>query len=98
MTTQFLYFGHDGCSCVTECFVLYNVTSILIHATAFTRFMSEGKMRAALHMLSSQSNNSSLALNTLIDSVSVKKIVQKKHPPAQLIDPTTLISYEDPIE
>ena len=55
-------------------------------------------MRAALHMFFSQSNNSSLALNTLIDSVSVKKIVQKKHPPAQLIDPTALISYENPIE
>ena len=67
-------------------------------ATVFTRFMSEGKVRAALHMLSSQSNNGSLALDTLIDSVSVKEILQKKHPPAQPLDPTALISYEDPIE
>ena len=33
-------------------------------ATVFTRFMSEGKVRAALHMLSSQNNNGSLALDT----------------------------------
>ena len=55
-------------------------------------------MRVALHMLSSQSNNDSLALDTLIDSVSVKEISQKKHPPVQLLDPTALISYEDHIE
>ena len=67
-------------------------------AIVFTRFMSEGKVRAALQMLSSQSNNGSLALDTLIDSVSVKEILQKKHPPAQPLDPTALISYEDPIE
>ena len=42
-------------------------------ATVFTRFMSEGKVRAALHMLSSQSNNGSLALDTLIDSISVSQ-------------------------
>ena len=67
-------------------------------ATVFARFMSEGKVRAALHMLSSQSNNGSLALDTLIDSVSVKEILQKKHPPAQPLDPTALISYENPTE
>ena len=54
---------------------------------AFAKLMFEGKVRAALHL----SSSGILSLDQEFEGTSVHSILKDKHPPAQLVHPSTLL-------
>ena len=58
---------------------------------AFAKLMFEGKVRAALRLLSDQVSSGILSLDQELDGTSVRDILKDKHPPAQSAHPSTLL-------
>ena len=57
----------------------------------FARLMFEGKVRAALRLLSQHDSVGVLNLDQEINGVPVREILKDKHPPAQTANPSTLL-------
>ena len=64
-------------------------------ARSFAKLVMEGKMRAALHLLSHDNNNGPLPLDSQVEEngtpKTVREILQAKHPPQQPAKPTSLV-------
>ena len=58
---------------------------------AFAKLMFEGKVHAAIRLLSDQSSSGILSLDQEFEGTSVCDIPKIKHPPAQLAHPSTLL-------
>ena len=57
----------------------------------FARLMFEGKVRAALRLLSHHDSVGVLNLDHEINGIHIREILKDKHPPAQPANPTTLL-------
>lgn len=64
-------------------------------ARAFARLMFEGRVRAALRLLSDSNSGGVLNLDDMIDGLSVREILKRKHPDAAPADPETLLQMDD---
>ena len=64
-------------------------------ARSFARLMMEGKVHAALCMLSDHCPTSVFDLDNKIDGVAVREILKSKHPQAQRASPSTLLPCND---
>ena len=66
----------------------------------FSKFMMEGKVRAALRLIADENTGQPLRLNSIIDpnipSESVRDILLKKHPPKQPLKEETMVNPNTP--
>ena len=65
------------------------IEGIARQARSFARLMFEGKVNAALRMVSDQGSMGVLDLDQKIDNVAVGDILKSKHPVAQEASPPT---------
>ena len=60
-------------------------------STTFARLMKEGKVRAALRLLSNHENGAPLSLDSTVGSKTVREILHEKHPSGKPINTSALI-------
>ena len=70
-------------------------------ARTFSKFMMEGKVRAAIRLITEDKCNGPLNLDNVVDSSTqetVRDILKKKHPPKQTVRPEAITKLDTPIQ
>ena len=90
---------HQECLTIQQHQQLLKVTPRDNLATSFTNFAMQGKVKSALHLLSSDSRDSPLSLDkdttSSTGSDNVRDILHKRHPPSRPVYPSAILPEEE---